>query len=240
MFKNMTEKQQHAWRTAADLARKNPLVTIGEVAKDAGCSPASITLLARRVGFSGWPELRRYLVQQSKPPATPDSPGGSIVLPEVQNLLLDNKDKSIFVYGAGDGAFAADYLVSALLSHGFYCLSYTRQALIAQARRDHAGMLFLVNESGIALADDACIAHDFGYCICAITGNPSSPVARLATITVILRSNKSKPQSYEPDFFCARAMTFTSYLEARLPYLFENSIADHIALSNIRKMEDAG
>ena len=31
MIKNMTEKQQHAWRTAADLVRENPLVTIGEV-----------------------------------------------------------------------------------------------------------------------------------------------------------------------------------------------------------------
>lgn len=240
MIKNMTEKQQHAWKTAAEHASENPLVTIGEVAKDAGCSPASITLLARRVGFAGWPELRRYLAHQSEPPAAPDSLGGSMVLPEVQKLLLDNKDKSIFVYGAGDGAFAANYLVSALLSHGFYCLAYTRQALIAQARRSSAGMLFLVNESGIALADDACIARDFGYCICSITGNPSSPVARLATIPVILRSNKSKPQSYEPDFFCARAMTFTAYLEAGLPYLFNDSIADHVALSDIRRMEDAG
>lgn len=51
MIKNMTEKQQHAWRTAADLVRENPLVTIGEVAKDAGCSPASITLLARVLAF---------------------------------------------------------------------------------------------------------------------------------------------------------------------------------------------
>jgi hypothetical protein len=56
---------------------------------------------------------------------------------------------------------------------------------------------------------------------------------------VIIRSNKSKPEGYEPDFFCARAMTFTAYLEAKLPCLFEPSIADNVALLDIRKTEDA-
>ncbi len=96
-----------------------------------------------------------------------------------------------------------------------------------------------MNETGIVLADDARIARELGYAVITFTGNPTSPVAHLATIPVIIRSNKSKPEGYEPDFFCARTMTFTAYLEAELPYLFEPSIADNVALLDIRKTEDA-
>lgn len=100
------------------------------------------------------------------------------------------------------------------------------------------GILFVVNETGIVLADDARIARELGYAVIALTGNPASPVAHLATIPVIIRSNKSKPESYEPDFFCARAMTFTAYLEAGLSYLFETSITDSVALLDLKKTED--
>jgi hypothetical protein len=75
------------------------------------------------------------------------------LLSQIRELLLDHADEAIFVHGAGDGTFAACYLEAALLSHGFACLPYTRQTLLAQARRSKPGILFVVNETGIVLAE---------------------------------------------------------------------------------------
>lgn len=178
------------------------------------------------------------MVRHAAPPATSASLSQDELLSQIRELLHSHADEAIFVHGAGDGTFAARYLEAILAAHGFACLPYTRMALVAQARRSRAGILIVVNETGIVLADDARIARDLGYSVIALTGNPTSPVAHLATIPVIIRSNKSKPSGYEPDFFCARAMTFAAYLEARLPHLFETSIADNVALLDIRKTED--
>lgn len=238
MRTHLTEKQEHAWQTALKLVEEDHAAAIGEVATQAGCSPASITLLARRLGYAGWPELRRSIIRHAAPPAMSATLTQDGLLSQIRELLLDHADEAIFVHGAGDGTFAACYLEAALLSHGFACLPYTRQTLLAQARRSKPGILFVVNETGIVLADDARIARELGYAVIALTGNPASPVAHLATIPVIIRSNKSKPESYEPDFFCARAMTFTAYLEAGLPYLFETSITDSVALLDLKKTED--
>lgn len=239
MRAHLTEKQERAWRAAKELAEQDHEATIVNVAQRSGCSPASITLLARRLGYTGWPALRHDIIRHAAPPDMPDSLSENKILPAARSLLLAHADDAIFILGAEDGTFAACYLESALASHGFTCIPYTRISLLTQAQRSKAGILIVVNESGIVLADDVRIASNLGYAVIALTGNPASPVAHLETIPVIIRSNKSKPEGYEPDFFCARAMTFAAYLEARLPYLFEPSIADNVALLDIRKTEDA-
>lgn len=236
--RHLTPKQEAAFRAARTAVTRDPQATICTVADEAGCSPSTVTSLARRLGYLGWRDMRRRLVQ-SDPSGrlAGESDAERSELNLVEDLLLRNRDRAVFVHAIGDGSFAADYLRRALVLHGFFCIAYDRWALLAQARQEHAGALFILNESGIALANDARVGHNLGYRVVALTGVEHSPVAHLADILVLIKSNKSKPLAYSPDFYCARAIVFIEMLQARLPYLYDSSIEDDVAFMDLDVQE---
>lgn len=229
----LTSRQRTILETIRNSVGRSPQTTITEAAREAECAPSTITTLARRLGYSGWPEMRDRFAAASQQ--------GKGIAPTVQRpqvdqvaeILLSNQDKAIFVDAMGDGAIAGSYLESALAVHGFNSLIYEKQALLAQARQGRAGVLFIINESGVVLANDARIARDLGFTVVALTGIDRSPVARLADVLVLLKSNKSKPQDYNPDFYCARAIVFSELLQARLPYLYDSTIEDDVELMDL-------
>lgn len=229
---HLTAKQQTIYEAARNAVETDPKATISSVAQKAGCAPSSVNTLAHRLGYLGWPDMRRHLASTTQEPASHPDHGNATYgeLEAVRDLLLLNKDKAIFVHAIGDGDVASLYLARTLVVHGFCCLTYERQALLAQARLGRAGILFLFNESGIVLGDDARLAHELGYRVVGLTGMDHSPVARLSDIMVPLKSNKSRIPNYSPDFYCARAIVFIEMLQARLPYLYDESVEDDVTI----------
>lgn len=220
--------QIHAY--AEKLARSGRYAGIVQAARECSCSPSTICEAAQRLGYEGWPDMYHHLAHLQKSSSYPEEYLG---LKQTRDALIASWDRCCFTYGAGDGAFAADYMRRVLAALGVDAMPFSHSALIQQARRGRAGILFAMNESGVVLADDVRFAKELGYAAIAFTGNRLSPVARLADIAIILKSTKSKAASYSPDFYCARIMVFTEYLAASLEHGAAVSIDDALILRRL-------
>ena len=61
-----------------------------------------------------------------------------------------------------------------------------------------AGVLIVVNESGMSLLPTCLKAASGGFDIIAITASHDTPVSKLAKVNVVIKNNKSTPEAYEP------------------------------------------
>ncbi len=79
-----------------------------------------------------------------------------------------------------------------------------------------AGVLIVVNESGMSLLPTCLKAASGGFDIIAITASHDTPVSKLAKVNVVIKNNKSTPEAYEPNYFAAGVLAFMERVFSRV------------------------
>jgi RpiR family transcriptional regulator, carbohydrate utilization regulator len=211
-----------AEKRAADTILENPNYivnsTIVDVAKLSGCSEATLVRLARKLGFSGYPELKssiltekddNYLLYDEIQPN--DSP--SVIIDKVFNIikqsltdtqtLIDqsqyqlalkyilNANRLYFV-GAGDAyavAYAA-YLKFSRIGYNVGCSKDFDVQLIEMSKFNENDVLIVISHSGRtqSLYEVAKCARLNKAKIIAITNYPISPIAKLVDAVILTAS----------------------------------------------------
>lgn len=211
-----------AEKRAADTILQNPHYivnsTIVDVAKLSGCSEATLVRLARKLGFSGYPELKtallheeddNYLLYDEIQPS--DSP--TVIIDKVFNIIkqsltdtqslidetqyqlaLDyilNANRLYFV-GAGDAyavAYAA-YLKFSRIGLNVGCSKDLDVQLIEASKFTENDVLIVISHSGRtqSLYEVAKCAKLHKAKIIAITNYPISPIAKLVDAVILTAS----------------------------------------------------
>jgi DNA-binding MurR/RpiR family transcriptional regulator len=211
-----------AERRAADAILENPHYivnsTIVDVAKLSQCSEATLVRLARKLGFSGYPELKSAILHEEEDHTllydeiTPtDSPGVIIdkvfkiikqsltdtqsLIDEAQYRLALNyilKANRLYFVGAGDAyavAYAA-YLKFSRIGYNVGCSKDIDVQLIETSRLTENDVLIVISHSGRtqSLYEVAKCAKLNKAKIIAITNYPFSPIAKLVDAVILTAS----------------------------------------------------
>lgn len=211
-----------AEKRAADAILENPKYiadsTIVDVAKLSQCSEATLVRLARKLGFSGYPELKETILHEEEDISLPydeisplDSPKVIIdkvfkiikqSLTDTQSLIDDaqyqlalkyilNANKLYFI-GAGD-AFAvayAAYLKFSRIGYDVGCSKDIDVQLIEMSKFTENDVLVVISHSGRtqSLYEVAKCARLNKAKIIAITNYPFSPIAKLVDAVLLTAS----------------------------------------------------
>ncbi len=211
-----------AERKAADYCLKHPdLVatrTIVEVAQEVGCSAATLGRLARRLGYSGYPELREKILRKDSEDTShyiDISPTDSIanVTNTVFNLcalyLQDSlqavdkeqlhlaaqallKAKKFLFVATGDAHFAAASAAQKFMRIGYYAIAPTDfdTQLLTLSQMSSDDVLFCLSYSGRSknICDIARIAKEHEIKVISITNYPVSPLSKNSDIILLTAS----------------------------------------------------
>ncbi len=211
-----------AERRAADAILENPdyIVnsTIVDVAKLSGCSEATLVRLSRKLGFSGYPELKSALLQEKEDHFSlydeiqPDDEP-SIIIDKVFNIIKQsltdtqsmideaqyqlalqyilNANKLYFV-GVGDAfsvAYAA-YLKFSRIGYNAGCSKDLDVQLIEMSKFTENDVLIIISHSGRtqSLYEVAKCAKLNKAKLIAITNYPISPIAKMVDSVILTAS----------------------------------------------------
>lgn len=209
---SLTEKEERAVATIRELLSDGTRASISDVASRCGCAPSTISYLAKKLGYSGWIDMSHQLRHghASFAEATFEV---NEKLETLCSLMRRNSQHPIFVDAVGDGTPAGLYLSTKLAERGFLPVGFSEPALSSHVFSEGTGLMFAINESGIALAGDCGMARARGLEVVSLTRNASSPTAAASTISVVIRDNKTPAhERYEPNFFCARTIVYFEML----------------------------
>lgn len=222
-MKRITPNEQAILKAAQKALSGNRHATIAEVAKDAGCATSSVYYLAKKLGYDGWSQMSHELRHGH---ATIAKFGYHVATRNITSrftsiceLLISRKKEPLLIDSLGNGDAAASYLMYKLACRGFQPLFYSMTILEnyrTNKRQDkHKGIMFIINESGIALASDCKAGKEAGFNIISFTRTNNSPVALSSDIAINIKDNKSSYRSgYEPNFFGAKVIAFIEILFA--------------------------
>ncbi|MEA5002862.1 MAG: MurR/RpiR family transcriptional regulator [Christensenella sp.] len=221
-FKYVYDQLKSAERRAADFCLKNPGAiahsTITAVAKSAGCSEATFFRLARRLGYSGYTELRsKILGNGSEQIVQQVGISWDDSIPTISKKVFETgiqalrdsfemidfelfekayhallKSKNILFIGAGNAGGVAMAGAQKFFRMGFnthYYPDFDRQ-LVVLSYMTKGDLLVCISHSGQtkSVCDIAKIAKKQNVPILAISNFPLSPLGKLADFTILTAS----------------------------------------------------
>jgi len=221
-FKYVYEQLKSAERKAADFCLNNPKTiaysTITEVAQRAGCSEATFVRLARRLGYSGYTELRSQILIGSSEQIVKQvgiSPKDSVAIvtkkvfgmgiqalqdslamidfetfEKVYRTILSSS--SLLFVGAGNAGGVAMVGAQKFLRMGFnahYYPDFDRQ-LVILANMTKQDLLICISHSGQtkSICEISKIAKKQHVPVLAITNFPLSALGKMADYTLLTAS----------------------------------------------------
>ncbi len=210
-----TDREVYAAVRDALSAGERP--TVSQVAENLGVSRSAVWRAAKRYGYAGWADmldqLGRYLDGGSAASsAARRSDGISLMV----DALTRHRDDPVLVHGVGDAEICRQLLIYRLGELGFTAMPYSPAIARACADRGARGLALVFNESGVALWQDCVDCGRQGIEVLAVTASDSSPVARAANVSIAIRSNKSSPAAYEPNYFAAGCLALVERALVRI------------------------
>ena len=244
------------YRAVRDALRRGERPVLATVARELEISQSAVFRAAKRYGYRGWSDmvtqLGHYLKSQRSRSraADPEAPDAGVEL--VAQALAAHRGGRVLVAAVGDAQICRQLLIYRLGELGFAAMPFT--SAIAQASehmlRERSrgsrvqgaqggapgidfggvGLALIVNESGMALLPECRECARRGFDVVAITANADSPVAKAASVGIVIKSNKSPLNAYEPNLFAAGALALMERAFARF-LLLEETGADPVAAS---------
>ena len=222
-MKRITPGEQNILNAARDVLADGHHASISEVAHAAGCAISSVHYLAKKLGYNGWSQMSHEL-RHGQTHITRFEHEADIQLIEICKLLQAYKDKPLLIDAIGDGEVASSYLFYKLTCRGFIPVPFLMSALQSYCTNKRQGIVFVINESGIVLADDCKMAKKAGFSLISFTRALTSPVALASDFPIDIKDNKSSYRTdYEPNFFAAKVIAFIEILFAQYDRLILTS-----------------
>lgn len=221
-FHFIYDNLKSAERKAADFCLSNPSavasLTISEVAERSGCSEATLVRLARRLGYSGYPELRAHILPDGYEDifhyiGISSSDDLQTIVTSVFNsciLYLQDSMQSVnyealseaidllsrsqrFVFAAsGDARFIATSAAQKFMRIGYQTTASADfdSQLIALSQMSESDALICISHSGRTrnVCNLAKIAHEQGIKVISITNFPGSALAKHSDIVLLTAS----------------------------------------------------
>lgn len=221
-FQTIYSNLKTAERLAADYCLANPQLvstqTITESADAAGCSEATFVRLAKHLGYSGFPDLKKNILATKEEGIgdyfnllNSDSVSSittsvfhlcSLYLQDsLQSIDITSIEKSIAMIGkanrllfvaAGDAHFVATSGAQKFLRLGYESSSSSDldTQLLLISRMSENDIVFCISHSGRTknVYEIAKTAQELGIHVISITNFPSSPLARVSNVVLLTAS----------------------------------------------------
>ena len=215
----LTESEKRIYQVLLQCVKNRKKETVAQLAKRAEAAPSSIVKLAKKLGYPGWSEMYYTLCSQTSDSISLSFDNFNFLTDEdskayietLCKLLDDFYTQRILVASVGDSECAGTYLLKKLWHRGFMAMPLHR----GQMSQQESGVMFIINESGIALLSQCIEAKEHHFTVASITSNHCSPIASASHITVEIKNHKSQLERYNPNFFAARVLIFLELLFAK-------------------------
>lgn len=199
----LSDRDRKIYATVREKMARGERPTIDAVAQCLDLPRSSVAKVALKVGYRGWTDMVSRLGRYS---AVVGSEGA---LKESVSFLVDefekNRNGRVVVDAIGDSEVALDYSLLRLAELGFNVVPYAPGIIrsLESADKRCSGMLLVINESGMSLVPSCIGANRIGFDIVSVTGSHDTPVSKLSNVNVVIKSRKSRPEAYEPNYFTA-------------------------------------
>ena len=207
-------RQEEVLELVRAAARDRRRATIDEVAQATGMARSSVAYVAKRLGYGGWVELTTSFLQRY---AVPDDSVGAISesVELLVSILHQARRRTLLVDAVGDAEIGVEFMLSRCAEAGYAVMPYS-YGVVERSTREDAGVLVVLNESGMTLLPTCLHALDHGFQVVAITASHDTPVSKVANVNVVIKNSKSSITEYRPNYFTAGALTFLEKVVVRL------------------------
>ena len=214
-MRELSENDRVVYRLVREAARRGERPTVSEVARAAGMARSSVAHVATRLGYRGWVDFTSQLARYFAVAGSEDLASDSVRI--VAEELMAARPSAVLVDAIGDAEICGDHLVVRLCERGFRAAPFSPGVAGALGGEgEGAGVLAVINESGMSLLPSCLAAAEQGYRIVAVTGSHDTPISKLADVNVVIKSNKSVVERYEPNYFTAGVLVFWERVLAAL------------------------
>ena len=193
--------------------------TIRDVANSCFTSPATIIKLAKKMNLSGYSEMIEKISEQPEVTISSDFVAQTGLVDaytllennrdDFKNVLNQYKEKKILVLSIGFSENIANYIYEVLILKDFQVLRRAHLELIEPNQKGET-LVIAISESGetTILKELVVQAAENNMDIISFTGNPSSVIAKLATLdfSVDVYHGLSAYSENEPKYFYGIAM----------------------------------
>lgn len=197
-----------------DAAMRGEHLTVSDVQESTGLARSTVYRVAQRYGYEGWLDftssLERYFSQANQGDAVAKS------VAAVADAIARNRRRPILLDAVGDAEMCAAYLQYRLAEQGYMAFAYTRRIAQTWALEDEAGLVIVINESGMSLLPTCMDVAECGFATVAITASHDTPVSKVCDVNVVIKNNKSPLGSYEPNLFTAGTLAFIERVLQRI------------------------
>lgn len=217
----LQENEKLVYAAVRRCAKRGERPTIAAIAGETGVPRSSVAHVANALGYRGWVDFTTQLVRYFASFQREDTLSDSVQL--VTSVLEANRERPVLLDAIGDAEIFIQCGLLRLCEAGFHAMPYgpgvaeafavhgepkCDGALEACGTSDAAGVLIVVNESGMSLLSTCLKAANCGFDIIAITASHDTPISKLAKVNVVIKNNKSTPSAYEPNYFTAGVFAF--------------------------------
>lgn len=215
-----TPTEQRIYDEMRQAARHQEKTTVAVIAQRAGVVPSSVVKVSKKLGYTGWKDMYYSLSHRSTNSLSLSFTDFDFLADQeifhyigtLSDLLIRHRKDSILVDSIGDAEYAGSHFIVELWKRGIEVRPYNRELLDVQLKDREAGILFIINESGVVLLHSCLRGREKGYRVVSVTGNSKSPLASNSDISVELENKKSTLEAYLPNFFTARVLMFIELL----------------------------
>lgn len=217
----LQDNEKMVYAAVRRFAKQGERPTIAAIARETGIPRSSVARVADTLGYHGWVDFTTQLARYFSSFQQEDTLSDSVQL--VASVLMANRGRPILLDAIGDAEIFTQIGLLRMCEAGFRAMPYGPGVVEAFAGRvEHmpddsleagdssnaAGVLIVVNESGMSLLPTCLKAASAGFDIIAITASHDTPVSKLAKVNVVIKNNKSTPDAYEPNYFTAGVLAF--------------------------------
>lgn len=232
-FSTLSDIDLTIYRYISENSEKVIYMRVRDIAQNAHVSNSSVMRFVHKMGFSSFPEMKAYLQNI----ATNDSPLPPLKFINEKNFPKDISNRlqivadllyqadNIILFGIGSSAFLAEYGARQLASIGFNASSVTDPFYPLDSRLQNTSNTVLICISGSGTTSEVLdflngVANNDDVKIVAITGNETSPLARMSDYSLCY---------VEPDY----RIHYYFDLSSKMPSLYLIEALIHILYARI-------
>lgn len=195
--------------------------TIDEVAQALAIPRSTVSWCARKLGYKNWRNFVRALGHYFSHPQGPDQLESEVRL--VAQTIAESAHTTVLIDAVGDAEIGVEYVLSRFSEAGYHAEPYSLSLVQLAQKRGTTGVLIVINESGMTLLHSCLDALEAGFIVIGITASSDTPVSKLASISVVIKNNKSDVVEYQPNYFTAAVLVFLEKVLTNLEHRSHNS-----------------
>lgn len=217
---NFTLSEQKIYEKMMESIQSKRKETVSSIARAVNVAPSSVIKLTKKLGYPGWNEMFYTLSNQHADVISLSFNHFDFLANQEMNqyiqilceLLLKTYNGRVYISTLGNADFAGDYLSDKLWERGFTVVPYGKVIQDTEGQRKTPGVIFIINESGVALLSSCMEARKNDLSVVSITSNSQSPLSMHSHVSIELKNQRSTLLEYSPNFFTARVVIFIEFL----------------------------